>query len=353
MLFKGDTIRLVHGLPELSLPKHAQGTVTRTLPIEEGQEQSVEVRFHANSPSRAAIVPRGACQLVLDRFHSWTAVFWALEKPPEKYIEDAVDAMLHHDFEMRAGLNAAQLVYDQNERFWLQKEPFHDSTGAEVVSAGPSWNGVVAAFSGDQRFQLEFRVAGRQQPVVFLHQRLEAYQEQRLSTHHAMSLLRVLLNLHEAMGARYCAAPVASNWLLDESWDSLLREPYFPDLFLIPRENVPGQLPPLFRTTNLANDAAILTTLPVKFSPSDEIIKPTKRDLKLNQLRASTAIGEKAYDQLYETTPSGSPSSHYSDAKEAFHEAMHIAKELGLHKESAELSKRLEHIKAVFRSQFS
>src|SRR2546426_5184975 len=110
MLFKGDTIRLLHKLPELSLPKHAQGTVTRTLPIEEGQEQSAEVRFHTNSPSRTVIVPRGACQLVLDRLHSWTAVFWALEKPPQKYIEDAVDAMLHRDFEMSGGLNAAQLV---------------------------------------------------------------------------------------------------------------------------------------------------------------------------------------------------------------------------------------------------
>jgi hypothetical protein len=43
----------------------------------------------------------------------------------------------------------------------------------------------------------------------------------------------------------------------------------------------------------------------------------------------------------------------YSNAKDAFYDAVALAKGLGLNEEADALSKRLEHIKAVFRSQFS
>ncbi|HEY6249175.1 MAG TPA: hypothetical protein VI685_04395, partial [Candidatus Angelobacter sp.] len=160
-----------------------------------------------------------------------------------------------------------------------------------------------------------------------------------------------LLNLSSAIGAECCAVPVASNWLMDEDWDSLLQQPYFPDLFIIPDAKLPQPLPPLFRSQPLVNGKAILTTLPVKFSPTDDSIERTTQELKLNQLRACKAIGEKAYDQMYESR--GSLSGLYSDAKEAFYDAISIANELGLKQESEALQKRLAHIKAVFRSQFS
>ncbi|HXB22107.1 MAG TPA: hypothetical protein VNV88_12030 [Candidatus Solibacter sp.] len=80
-------------------------------------------------------------------------------------------------------------------------------------------------------------------------------------------------------------------------------------------------------------------------------IKRTERELKLDQMRACIALGEKAYDDMYES--SGSTTGLYSDAKESFREAIRLANELGLTEESAALSARLEHIKAVFRSQFS
>ena len=58
--------------------------------------------------------------------------------------------------------------------------------------------------------------------------------------------------------------------------------------------------------------------------------------------------GEEAYDRMYDTR---SPSGEYSEAKENFHMAVQLARELGLADEAARLEKRLEHIKAVHRSQ--
>ena len=60
--------------------------------------------------------------------------------------------------------------------------------------------------------------------------------------------------------------------------------------------------------------------------------------------------GEEAYDRMYDTR---SPSGDYSEAKENFHAAIALAKELGLTEQAARLEKRLTHIKAVFRSQFN
>jgi hypothetical protein len=43
----------------------------------------------------------------------------------------------------------------------------------------------------------------------------------------------------------------------------------------------------------------------------------------------------------------------YADAKDAFRDAIAAANELGLKEEAAELEKRLDNIRGVFRSQFS
>jgi hypothetical protein len=56
---------------------------------------------------------------------------------------------------------------------------------------------------------------------------------------------------------------------------------------------------------------------------------------------------------MYEASSGSAATGCYSDAKEAFHDAIREARELGLEAEARALEARLEHIKAVFRSQFS
>ena len=80
---------------------------------------------------------------------------------------------------------------------------------------------------------------------------------------------------------------------------------------------------------------------------------PEERQQKLDRLQACKAMGEKAYDAMYEARSFSDASARYSDAKEAFYDAISLANELGLAEESKALSQRLEHIKSVFRSQFS
>jgi hypothetical protein len=63
-------------------------------------------------------------------------------------------------------------------------------------------------------------------------------------------------------------------------------------------------------------------------------------------------MGEKAYDDMYEAHSFGDANCCYRDAKDFFYEAIRLAGELGLAEEGESLSKRLEHIKGVFRSQF-
>jgi hypothetical protein len=71
------------------------------------------------------------------------------------------------------------------------------------------------------------------------------------------------------------------------------------------------------------------------------------------RLDAFKRLGEEAYDQMYEASSGSAATGCYSDAKEAFHDAIREARELGLEAEARALEARLEHIKAVFRSQFS
>src|SRR5260370_36821649 len=56
---------------------------------------------------------------------------------------------------------------------------------------------------------------------------------------------------------------------------------------------------------------------------------------------------------MYDAHSSSAATAHYSDAKEAFHDAISAARELELPDEMAALQARLDHIKGVFRSQFS
>jgi hypothetical protein len=80
---------------------------------------------------------------------------------------------------------------------------------------------------------------------------------------------------------------------------------------------------------------------------------PENREEKLSQLTRLKAMGEKAYDDMYEAHSARDAAVCYSDAKESFYDAIGLANRLGLTDEAETLSKRLEHIKAVFRSQFT
>jgi hypothetical protein len=78
-----------------------------------------------------------------------------------------------------------------------------------------------------------------------------------------------------------------------------------------------------------------------------------ERREKLAQLAHLKAMGEKAYDDMYEARSSSGATACYSDAKECFYDAIGLAQRLGLKDEAEALEKRLEHIKAVFRGQFT
>jgi negative regulator of genetic competence, sporulation and motility len=83
------------------------------------------------------------------------------------------------------------------------------------------------------------------------------------------------------------------------------------------------------------------------------MVDDAEREKLLKQLEELKAEGEKNYDNLYETHSDYDATVCYSGAKEAFHDAIALARRLGLDDEAETLYKRLKHIKAVFRSQFS
>jgi hypothetical protein len=70
-------------------------------------------------------------------------------------------------------------------------------------------------------------------------------------------------------------------------------------------------------------------------------------DPQLNKLEA---MAEAAYDEMYD---SRRPGACYSDAKEALYSAIELAERLGRKKDVKRLQKRLQHIKDVFRHQFT
>jgi len=352
VLYPGETVRLLRPVAEHGLPQYSEGRVAGVRRNEEGALAAVEIAFYRGSDTVKAEVEIDAIELVisssgLDR----TAVLWGLEETPRKLIEAAMHLLLDSGFLMRDGLNIARLNYDRDERWWKWGEKHMDPTGAQAVTSGPAWDGCVVAFSGTQRFHLEFRLQGRGEGAVLLHEREAAFAEQSRTTHPAMSVLKTLMNLCAATGARYCAFPVATPWLWDEDWRSLLRPPLYPDLLLLPQAEIPNPLPETFRVINLTGERALLTVLPVKASPAEVGIERSDQDCKIDYLRRCKALGEKYYDQMYETRFGAT--GLYSSAKEAFYDAISAANELGMKDEAEELSQRLANIKAVFRSQFS
>jgi hypothetical protein len=351
VLYAGETVRLLRARPELGLAEFAEGRVIAVRPNEQGETAAVEAEFYRDSQTIKTEVPLGDVELVIaDSQLRQTAVLWGLEEPPGRVIEAAMHCMLDSGFLMRDGLNVAQLHYDPENRWWKWGEKHADSTGAVVATSTPAWDGFVAAFSGRERFHLEFRQQRLREAVVMLHERHEVYCEQAKTTHPAMSLMRVLLNLCGATGARNCAFPVAEPWIYDQDLASVLRPPLYPDFLLVPEKELPHSISAPFRLIRLTGQRAILTVLPVKSSPTETGFERSERELKMDYLRKSKALGEKYYDQIYDARYGSS--GLYADAKDAFHDAISAANELGLKEEAAELEKRLDHIKAVYRSQF-
>ena len=79
----------------------------------------------------------------------------------------------------------------------------------------------------------------------------------------------------------------------------------------------------------------------------------TVRDAELQQLERLKTGGEKAYDDMYEAHSQRDINACYRDAKDAFDDAIGLARRVGLKEEAEALSDRLAHIKAVYRSQFA
>jgi hypothetical protein len=78
-----------------------------------------------------------------------------------------------------------------------------------------------------------------------------------------------------------------------------------------------------------------------------------EREAQLKQLEHLKAMGEKAYDEMYDAHSPNGATVCYSDAKENYYDAIGLANRLGLKEEAEALYARLAHIKAVFRSQFT
>jgi len=344
-------VRLLRELPENALPQYKEGRVAAVPQPGDGEPHAVEVCFYRDGQPVTVSLPVSAVELVIEQSMLFrTAVFWAPQEPRDNLVELAINSLLDSSFLMREGVNVVRLYYDRDDRWWKWGEKTADRTGAMVVASAHAWDGCVVAFSGSQRFHLEFRLRGRGDPVIFLHECESAYAAQMTATESAMSLARVLMNLSKAVGARYCAFPVADPWLEDEDWKSLKLPPLYPDFFMLPETELTEGLPD-FRVILLRENRAVLTVLPMKGSPGEAPVHRSDQELKLNRLRHLKALGEKYYDRMYESGRNAN--RFYSNAKDAFYDAIGLANELGMKEESEALSKRLEHIKAVFRSQFS
>ena len=280
-----------------------------------------------------------------------TAVFWALQEPRDKLVELAINSLLDSGFLMRDGLNVARLHYDRDDRWWKWGEKMTDPTGALVVTSAPAWDGCVVAFSGRQRFHLEFRLRGRRDPVIFLHEREAAYAEQIMATESAMSLARVLDEPYRARWARDTARfpwPIRGCRMKTGSLLCVRRcIPIF-SCFLKKRCRRDCLA---FAGSSSLKIARCGPALPMKGSPMEVAFHRSDEELNRNRLRQLNALGEKYYDQMYESRHGAN--GCYSSAKDAFYDAIGLANELGMKEEAEALSKRLEHIKAVFRSQFT
>src|ERR1700686_1244441 len=129
MLYPGETVRLLRELPESALPQYMEGSVVSVLQDTGGEPLAAEVRFYRDEGALTAKVPFANMELVISRsMLDRTAVFWALDGPPEKVVAAAMHSVLDGGFLMREGMNVARLYYDRDDRWWKWGEKLSDPT---------------------------------------------------------------------------------------------------------------------------------------------------------------------------------------------------------------------------------
>lgn len=89
---------------------------------------------------------------------------------------------------------------------------------------------------------------------------------------------------------------------------------------------------------------------PFSWGASKEpVLEPIPDNEQGRMLAQQIAQAEAAYGQMYESNPTAA----YSEMKESSYEAIRIARELGLPVRVADLEKKLEQRKQIFRGQLS
>ena len=77
------------------------------------------------------------------------------------------------------------------------------------------------------------------------------------------------------------------------------------------------------------------------------------QDLERKKIAHSEQLAERAYDEMYEAKGHGAAMAYFSEIKENFYDAINAANRLHDVAEAERLQRRLAHIKAVYRSQFT
>jgi hypothetical protein len=72
----------------------------------------------------------------------------------------------------------------------------------------------------------------------------------------------------------------------------------------------------------------------------------------MNDVQRYEELAEAAYDAMYRAVPPYSAKMHYEEAGANFSKAIAAARKAGAQDEAARLTARLEHIRAVYNSQF-
>lgn len=72
-----------------------------------------------------------------------------------------------------------------------------------------------------------------------------------------------------------------------------------------------------------------------------------------NQAETLAHAAEASIERMYEARDKTTAAAHYSDAKEALHDAIGLAQSARASELAERLTARLMHLKEVFRSQFS
>jgi hypothetical protein len=92
-------------------------------------------------------------------------------------------------------------------------------------------------------------------------------------------------------------------------------------------------------------------TIPLLFQRALERQKRVAHMTAEEKLETFIRQAEEAYDRLYDEWSRSGRAAAYNECKENMAEAIHLARDMGLGEKVAQLEKRLQHIKAVFRHQ--